>query len=231
MKKILSVLFIAFVFSGCFDIYIYLIPLKDNSYIVSQRVSFGLDVLKGLNSLSTMDSTGQTTQKEMPTPKQMMDSIMAGESKKNNDFEKLPGYLSHSMRDSLSDTTAFFITDIHIKSADDLPALFKTIQSDSSSPADLSIALNVSHPDGMTRFDFAAIKNNVAPENNANVVDMAKLVIGGFHIGVISDRLIPNATKTPRKEISGGSEWFIPFKSLKDWAKVKPKNMQFLVRD
>src|SRR5690242_12983854 len=99
MKKIFCVLLAASLFSGCFDIYIYIIPLKDNSCIISERVSFGLEVLSLINSLSSMDSTGEVTKKIPPTPKEMMDSILAGESKKDNEVEKLPGYLGHSMRD------------------------------------------------------------------------------------------------------------------------------------
>jgi len=231
MKKIICILFTALVFSGCFDIYIYVIPLKDNSYIISERVSFGLEVLSLINSLSSMDSTGQITKKIPPTPQQMMDSILAGESKKDNDYEKLPGYLSHTLRDSLFDTTAFFITDIHVKSADDIPAFINATQSDKNSPPDLIIDLNVSHPEGMTKFDFAAIKGKAPAKENANIIDMSKLESGGFHIGVISENLQPPSSKTALKSITGGYDWFIPFKSLQKWEKVKTKKVQFLVRN
>ncbi|MFI5264964.1 MAG: hypothetical protein ACHQM6_10655 [Candidatus Kapaibacterium sp.] len=231
MKKILCVLLAASVFSGCFDIYIYLIPLKDNSYIISERVSFGLEVLTMINSLSSMDSSGQSTQKVTPTPKQMMDSILAGESKKDNDFEKLPGYLTHSMRDSLFDTTAFFITDVHVKSADDIPDFINATQSDKNSPPDILINLKVSHPKGVTKFDFAAIKNKKPADNNSNIIDMAKLETGGFHIGVLSENLQPPNTKAALKSIPGGNEWFIPFNSLKNLDKVKMKKVQFVVRN
>jgi hypothetical protein len=231
MKKIFCILFAASVFSGCFDIYIYVIPLKDSSYIISERVSFGLEVLTMINSLSTMDSTGQNTQKVAPTPKQMMDSILGGESKKDNEFEKLPGYLSHSMRDSLFDTTAFFITDVHVRSADDLPDFLNATQSDKSSPPDLTVDLKVSHPGGMTKFDFVATKSKKPSKDNSNIIDMAKLESGGFHIGVLSENLQPPDKKTTLKSIPGGLEWHIPFKSLKNWEKVKSKKVEFLVRN
>jgi hypothetical protein len=178
-----------------------------------------------------MDSTGQSTQKVTPTPKQMMDSMLVGESKKDNDFEKLPGYLNYSKRDSLFDTTAFLITDIHVKSADDLPAFINATQADKNSPPDLLIDLNVSHPNGMTKFDFVVTKSKTPAKDNANMIDMSKLESGGFHIGVLSENLQPSGKKTMLKPVPGGSEWLIPFKSLKNWGKVKTKKVEFLVRN
>jgi len=227
MKKIFCVLFFAVIFSGCFDVYIYLIPLKDNSYIVSQRLSFGLDVLKAFNSLRSMDSTGQSTQKETLTPQQMMDSIMMS-AKNDTAYTMLPGYLGHSLRDSLFDTTAFFITDIHVKTADDVAAFIKAAQSDKSSPSDLSIGLAVSHPNGMTKFEFTAKKNEAPPENNS-MLDISKFETGGFHVGMLSENYQSPQAKTLLKPIPGGSEWFIPFKSLKNWKKVKTKKVEFIV--
>ena len=231
MKKIVCVLLAASVFSGCFDIYIYIIPLKDNSCIISERFSFGLEVLSLINSLSSMDSTGQMVKKAPSTPKQMMDSLLAGESKKDNDFEKLPGYLGHSMRDSLFDTTAFFITDVHVRSTDDVPAFINATQSDKNSPPDILIDLKVSHSQAVTKFDFAATKNKASTKDKANLLDMSKLEIGGFHIGILSDHLQPPGKKTALLSIPGGNEWFIPFKSLKNWEKVKTKKVEFLVKN
>ena len=221
----------ASVFSGCFDVYVYLIPLKDNSYIISERISFGLETLSLLTSLSSMDSTGQIVKKIPPTPKQMMDSVLADESKKDNEYEKLPGYQSHTMRDSLFDTTAFFITDIHVRSADDLPAFINATQTDKNSPPDILIDLNVSHPKGMTKFNFAATKANAPAKDNSSILDLSKLEIGGFHLGVLSANLQPPGKKTALKPIPGGYEWPIPFNSLKNWEKVKTKKVEFLVRN
>ena len=231
MKKLFCVLIAASVFSGCFDIYVYFIPLKDNSYVISERVSFGLEVLTLISSFRTMDSTFQSTQKDSLTPKQMMDSLLAGESKKDNDFEKLSGYLGYSKRDSLFDTTAFLITDIHVKSADDLTDFMKATQSDKNSLGDISVDLKVSHPEGKTKFEFAATKSKKPSKDNANMIDLAKLETGGLHIGVLSENLQPPGKKTALKSIPGGAEWFIPFKSLKNWGKVKTKKAEFLVRN
>ena len=179
-----------------------------------------------------MDSTGQSTQKTTPSPKEMMDTILSGEFKKDNEFEKLPGYLSHSLRDSLFDTTAFFIADIHVKSADELPSFVNAMQADKSSPPDLLINLHLTHPDGQTKFDFAAIKGKKnANDSSNNIIDLSKLVIGGFHVGVLSENLQHPKVKTSLKSIPGGYEWYIPFKSLGHWGKVKTKKVQFLVRN
>ncbi len=230
MKKIFCILFIAFVLSGCFDIYVYIIPLKDNSYILSERVSFGLDVLTLIGSLNSMDSMDLSAKKEIPTPKQMMDSMLAHESGKDSAFEKLPGYLGYSKRDSLFDTTAFFITDIHIRSADDIAEYMKDAQSEKNTSGELTVDLKVSHPEGMTKFDFVASKGKTRKKDNSNIIDMSKLESGGLHIGVLSENLQPPPAKTAIKPIPGGYEWFIPFTSLKNWERVKTKKVQFLVK-
>jgi len=237
MKKIFCILFVATVFSGCFDVSIYFIPQKDHSYIVSQRTALSTSFLTMMNSLNDSLNLGEKKPTDTAMIRKMMDSIILSESKKDKGFDKLPGYLSHSVRDSIADSTVFVFIDVHVANADALPPFMKALQeptkdsSGASTPSELTFDLKVSHLSGTTKFDLTAVRKKKPSADDMNLWDLPDFKGKGMHVGVISANLLPPQAKSPLRSVPGGNEWFIPFETLKDWKDGKTKKAVFVVKD
>jgi hypothetical protein len=229
---LLGVICCAVFFSGCIDIYFDIIHHIDNTYTLRRTIVLGQDFIGQMGYLQALvhDSTEVSLQS-------VADSI-AGEFKNEKAiYVKYPGVLAYDLRDSVHDTTAFIITEIHLRDVKLLSELgnehFFSLQQEDKPGSNRTIQLKTASAKGKTTFDFLLMPEKDLGALTKEDKETYAQYFGNHRIAfrIFSPDLIrPNPSKEVL-EIAGGEEWQVPFTTFPAITKTHPKKVRFTLRN
>ncbi len=226
--------FIAFILllccSGCLDVYIDIIVHQDGSYTIRKMAAIEQSLFDRLNSIQHLTDSSKNISRE-----QMIDTMKNSMQWERPVLEKIKGVTSYDLRDSIHDSTVYFITEIAAtkKVALDglITTLFKSLDGKEhpTDPNTPSLTFKVVSK-GNKKIMTVAIPTGKKKPSSEEDKKMVESMFGrhGFHFRVFSPDLLQSSDHN-LTVISDGLSWDVPLASLADPSTMRTKSVKFIL--